>query len=297
MRIKFSTALFCIMFIAACGHGKDEAVDHVSSLDSLHTKKAFYLELMHEQQDKDGWLDFECDALLFNGMVYSSGLSVNVDKARDSNGQWYRTPSKDCYDLGKSASDISKDSLVGLMWGLHLQSRVDDLSALYTWGDAHDWVMGRGPIDRTYFLPQFQNTLRVLIGKKPNIPELAVDPLKDHQRHIEVLNWTLRGEKSGSISDDQLGVISDLFKLQPSNALFSYAFHRFSDGDQAPTIELLKRFPDERLPTSEDWCGRWLWERDERSEHWKPCEDSSIHSGGDFTFIVTLLEGSVKDGD
>lgn len=285
--------LFLILFLISCGSGENEAKPHAVSLSELSSQKALYLKLVKKQQKEFGWVNFKCDGLLFNSLLAASFLNVEIEKARDSSGQWFRTPEKTCYDLGQSSSDISKDQLTGLMWYGFLQDKEELLSELYTWGDSHKWVMGDGPKDYTYFLPWYQNTLRALIGKAQNIPETFQDPLKDHQRHIEALNIILRGEENGAITNAMLRILKKYGNASPSNALFSYGLARFGDVSFEKTMSLLSRFPKERLPTSKDWCTRWLWERDEHKDDWKPCkEEAATHSGGDFIFIVTLLERS-----
>lgn len=290
---RFSRFVCVVMMLMsfACAGEKQHKQDTINPLDSVKQTKRLYLSLMPE-----GFVESsECDSLLFTGLAYASGHWVDLESARGDNGLWYRTPDHKCYDEGRSGSDTSKDQLVGLQWGLYIHNHDDLLRDLYDYGDSKRWVFGRGSLDRTYFLPQFQNTLRALIGKKPIIPEVIIDPLKDHQRHIIALNLILRGEKLGYIRDNALDLIASFRKRDPQNALFQYGYHRFTDGDQSQTISILEGlFPNDRLPNSSDRCVRWLWERSQHSEHWLPCGDGKTHSGGDLTFIVRLLELSAN---
>lgn len=296
--IKLITAIFCIILNTGCGQSKNEAEPSSVSLTALSAQKQLYLSL--QKQGKYGWVksDFNCDALLYNGLLCAGGTKLDITAAQGEPGQWYRNTAKNCYEKArKNPSDISKDQLTGMMWCSYVNRYEDLLEDLYTYGDDHDWWMGRGHYDVVYFMPQFQNTLRTLIGKAANIPEVAVDPVKDHQRHIETLNWLLRGEKTGNVRSSVRAVVAHFFKRSPANALFSFFHHRFGDGDQSGTLKLLERFPKDRLPTSSDWCLSWLWTRDERHPGWQPCpKEAQTHSGGDFIFIVTLLEWAAKDG-
>lgn len=288
-----SKAIWMLLFLLSCAGKKNEAVETKANLFDLSEQKRFYLEQAKPLQDKHGFIESkECDSLLFSGLAWGSGFDVDIREA-EFGGAWFRTPDRRCYDEGRSSSDISRDMLVGLEFGAYLTKDHILLNELYDFGDSHKWVMGRGPLDYTYFLPQFQNTLRILIGKDDNLPEVWVDPLKDHQRHIVALNIILRGEAEGNIRDDELKILEKFKKLEPRNALFQYGVHRFKDGDQSDTIVLLDElFPKDHLPTNEDRCGRWLWERSETNPAWRPCKEKKRHTGGDFIFLVTLLERS-----
>lgn len=282
-----------LVFIFGCSTAKKHKKPTINPLEDLSLQKEVYLSLLPTVQGEAGFVeDQECDSLLWSGLVSASGGGVQLSAARDASGKWHRTPQQDCYQTGRSGSEVSKDMIVGLEWGLWVAGDQAALADLYRYGNRHDWILGAGPLDRTYFHVPFQNTLRVLIGKDPNIPEFYVDPLKDHQRHILALDIVLRGEVQGKIDENAYNLLKKWHKIDPDNALFSFAVNRYSDGDQSGTIEILKRFPKDHLPTNDDWCGRWLWERSQHSEHWQPCDEIKNHSGGDFLFIVGLLERS-----
>lgn len=282
-----------LVFLASCSTAKKEKKPTINPIHALLETRETYLALLPSVQGEAGFLeDQECDSLLWSGLAAASGAEVQLSGARESTGKWHRTPAKDCYLQKRSGSEISKDMLVGLEWGLWIEGDQAALADLYQYGNHHDWIMGAGSLDRTYFHAPFQNTLRVLLGKDPSIPEFYVDPLKDHQRHILALDIVLRGEAQGKISESAFELLKSWSKKEPENALFQFGYHRYSDGEQGVTIDILKRFPLDRLPESRDWCGRWLWERSQYSEHWEPCGEDKTHSGGDFLFIVGLLERS-----
>jgi hypothetical protein len=287
-----------ILLIYACGTEKRDAVRTVDTFPDLQTQKDdVYLKKAKRVQDKYGWIETDkCDALLFTGLAYASGLKgVDLLAGREPDGRWQRRPQGNCY--GFIQGSTSRDMLIGLMWAAYATGNEEILNDLYEYGKEHNWKMGDGDIDTVYLTPNFVNTLRVLIGKSANLPEIWIDPQKDHQRHVVALNIILRGEKQGHINDQMLHLLRVFRNKQPKNALFHYGVHRFSDGDQASAISILRDesiFPADRLPTSRDRCGRWAWERREWSDNWLPCpEEKNTHSGGDFTFILMLLEGSL----
>ncbi len=63
-----------------------------------------------------GWAHDKCDSLGFTSLCKLAGgcSEADVMQAEGEPGRWYRSPEKNCYDLGQSASDISKDMLTML---------------------------------------------------------------------------------------------------------------------------------------------------------------------------------------
>lgn len=293
--------LFCTLFsFISCGDdSKHEKKEHNSPLEEVLERKAFYESRYDRIADHTGFfLSDDCDSLLYNGLYCAGSDFRDITAYRDEKtGQWltsnFRTPGKQCYADGRSASTISRDMFAGAMWCLWSHGKTKDLQRIVDYGKAHKWVMGEGPLDRTFFTPNFQDTLYSLLGKDyKGLPYTWVDPIKDHQRHVVALNIILRGEKEGKISGDMLDLLENWHAKNPSNALYSYGVARFTDGNQAETINALlnpRLFPADRLPTSADRCGGWLWERSESK--WSPCQDKkATHSGGDLVFIAHLLE-------
>jgi len=312
--MKKHLTILCFLLVA-CGTEKNDATRTRDDFPDLIEQKGVYLEKAGTVQDKYGWIETEeCDALLFTGLSMSAGLKgVEIEKGRDDSGRWNRRPQGGCYggllkETGSNfnktnpnsnllAGTISRDMLIGLMWGAWATGKQYILDDLYDYGKSHNWKMGDGDIDTVYFTPNMINTLRILIGKDDNIPEIWVDPRKDHQRHVVALNIILRGEVEKNIRDDQLSVLKKMAKAQPKNALFRYGVHRFTDGDQSAAIEILRDqnlCPAKRLPNTSERCTRWLWERREWSDNWEPCpKEKRTHSGMDCAFLISLLENSL----
>lgn len=303
-----NAAFFALITLTACGGEKAERQKTTNNLSAIAEKQLTYLNLISEVQDEFGFVESDhCDSLLFSGLARFGGASVSILAARDeASGQWFRTPFMDCYKNERSNADrsrrssstISRDMLVGALWALYGDRNDGALKEMIAYGKRHRWLMGQGSFDRVFFTPNFQDTLYRLVGRTfKGMPYAWIDPKKDHQRHIVALNILLRGELEAKIDGSMLRLIKSFRKQSPKNALYQYAYHRFTDGDQAETIALLtdsKMFPVSRLPTSRERCGRWLWERDERNKDWRPCAKNRTHSGGDFIFLAKLLIDSAK---
>lgn len=302
-----SILLLTLLALAACSSGSREVKPNNEPLADILEVRDTYLSLLPEVQHEHGFIyshDSDCDSLLFTGLVVASGGSANYRAAQDHRtpGRWYRTPYQDCYansqsDNGsgrKSGSTTSIDMLAGLLWAAYSLRDLGIANDLISYGKKNLWFMGYPKGDRTFFWPPHRQTLYAVAGKSYGAEKIDyIDPRKDHARHVLALYMILEGEVRGKLSSGNADLLVKLAKADPQNALFQYGKARFSTGDFAPALTILRDeslFPRERLPTSSDRCGRWLWERKASHAAWRPCAERSIHSGGDFLFITKLLE-------
>jgi len=285
-----------------CGRkGEPQKTSHVPDRQALVMEKVkTYLALGPSVQDADGFIDYtHCDSLLFSGLYAVGGATVNMDAARDAEGRWHRRSLNQppCYPEG-SKSTISRDMFLGLLWYIWEYQRLDLAEALFAYGEAHDWVMGEGDISRIYFTPGLQATLAEIIFRLGGEDHYAYRAIPQSwakntgfAAHLDALHILLRGELTGSIEEKALEVLQYNYTRAPENALFSYAWHRYSDGDQSETYSRLLNeawWPADRLPTSADRCEGWITQRDPGTD-WEPCDGGKTHSGGDFLFVARLL--------
>jgi hypothetical protein len=159
-------------------------------------------------------------------------------------------------------------------------------------------------ISRTYFAPNLQATLAEVIYRLGGtnkvsyrgIPQTYVQNT-GFAAHLQLLHILLRADLTGGIENTALQVVKYNYNRSPQNPLFAYAYHRYVDGDQTETQDILlieTLFPNNRLPTSHDRCEPWLSQRD-GGKDWEPCDldkEARIHSGGDFLFVAYLLNKS-----
>lgn len=295
--LVFLTVLSC------CNKGSNSPVANsvVDRGPELHQKLENYVAWSEAIRRPSGFIQTgECDSLLFSGL-YGTVAEVDLLAARDESGQWFRRPLSlpECYEAKASASTISRDMFVGLLWWIWTHKKLDVAEDLWKYGLVHNWVMGQGEPSRVVFTPNMQYMLAELIcrlGGSTCKASARSFPLAwtvgniGFQAHLDVLLILLKGEMTRTITDDELLVLKTQSEKQPFNALFSYAFHRFTDGNQNSAIELLllnKWFPSDRLPTASDRCEPWLWQRD-MSDDWNPCV-GGMHVGGDFIFVAGQL--------
>jgi hypothetical protein len=232
-----------------------------------------------------------CDSLGFTSLCKMSGGCSEADiyKAEGEPGRWYRNESHQCYDLGQSKSDISKDMFIMLWPYLYLKGDKPALRRIWDYGQANGWVMGRGPLSRTYMVPPLVLVLQEMILRsysdtvEPTIPSKA-----GYEKHLDVMAIFTRGIMRGGISEADYELLRVYGNESPDNALLKALYHKYKDGNQAETIAILldeKLFPSDRLPTSKDRCEEYLWQRDPGSD-WEPCDSNKIHDGVDFLFAA-----------
>lgn len=300
MNNTFIKLLLILLFFIACGTSNpiDSNLVDQAKLDKLNTKLELYKNLEQYQTDTDGFVQHdECDSLLFSGLI-GIATDVNLLSARDDSGKWHRRSLQhpECYKgIG---STISRDQLMGVMWWSWRNKRLDVVKDLFSYGESHDWIMGDGDPSRTYFTPNMQSTLAELMrhlgGKdRPlyrNIPKIYSKNI-GFLAHLDMLHILLRSELVGNITDSERNIVTYNYQRVPDNALYSFIYHKFKDGNQTETVDALLNeqiFPNDRLPTSKDRCEPWIYQRDLGSS-WEPCDDNKTHSGGDFIFVATLL--------
>jgi hypothetical protein len=300
--MRLLSFLFFILALVGCGpKAKPESTTHSVELrEAVIEKTKLYLSLGKTVQDEAGFVMYEaCDSLLFSGLYGAGGGVVDLRAARDESGMWHRRPLAypECYGES-SKSTISRDMMLGVLWYIWETQDLELAEELFAYGKTHEWIMGDGNLWRIYFTPGLQATLAELIYRLggPDYYAYRAIPQSysrnvDYAAHLDVLHILLRGELTGKLEKSAKDVLEYNFKRESKNALFSYAWHRYSDGNQDDTYALLLNeawWPSDRLPTSADRCEGWLLQRDE-GEDWAPCDDDKTHSGGDFLFVAKLL--------
>lgn len=293
--------LLAILF-ASCGKADQKSAptqDKPERYEELMSKRAVYFMLAQTHQDDNGWFINDCDALLWNSLGSVAGLPITIEAARHENGYFRRRPAQDCYETGKSASDISKDMLLGLAWHAFYSFSPDLFESVLRSGRSSGYIMGRGPISRTFMTPSLQavyaEALVALDGKgfQPELsyPQLYVAGNRGYQAHLQVLNILLRYRTTGGISNEALERLQDHRNRNPRNCFFQYAYHAFYTGNMVEPVECLlddPAFPDARLPTSADRCEAWIFQRE--VEKWRKCpEEAKQHHGVDLLFVSKLI--------
>ena len=144
----------------------------------------------------------DCDGVLWASEALLGGISLDIYEARDKEGKWYRSPSHDCFDTGRSRSDFSNDMLVGIV----LACDGNAVRRYYAWLVRHNFIMGRGDRGATFVKPNVLGVLKRSLGKPaPRLPYIRNN--KDYVRHIQMLMIYIDGRTTGYITEHELEVL------------------------------------------------------------------------------------------
>jgi hypothetical protein len=280
--------LFIILALTSCQKREPKKPQQVN--EAILAKAELYKRLHTGWAHQGG-----CDSLGFTSLCKISGGCSEADiyKAEGDPGRWYRNETHDCYDLGQSKSDISKDMFIMLWPYFYLKKDKPALQRIWDYGQANGWVMGRGYYSRTYLTPPLVLVLQeMLIRSFADYPEPGpIETTKaGFEKHLDAIAIFTRGLLRGGISDSDYELLRIYSEDNPRNALFLALKNRYKTGDQSETIKILldeSLFPSSRLPNSSDRCEEYLWQRDDGSD-WSPCNSAKIHDGVDFLFAAYI---------
>lgn len=237
-----------------------------------------YVAKQPEVADADGFIDRDrCDSSTFTALLGAAGVRVNLRAALDQDGKPLRRPATldACYPTW-SASDNSKDQLVAWLLNGIVTGDVELLEHVLSYGRAHKWIMGRGPISRT-FMPttlrgQYARAIKALGGREHEreltFDQLWTPGLDGFEAHLQVISILAYGRTFGGITEVGLQRLREHTERQPRNPLFAAAYWRYSGDGSArerarAVLADVTLFPRDRLPTSADRCEAWLTQRDE----------------------------------
>jgi hypothetical protein len=276
----------------------------LQTLSEVRAERLDYLRLTRASLDPDTFITMadgsHCDSLLFTSLYMAAGgEGVDLERAKGTDGLWYRHPRRDC------ASTISKDMYIGLFTYLWHQRGLGEVAGLIKTAEARNWVMGDGPAGEVIMTPNLAATLYELryrlggadgLGRRLYNEQAEGRNLTGYQAHLQVLHTLLRGSLMGGVTALQLNILRSHAERQPRNVLFLAAYHRFTDGDQAEALRLWPSFcPAGHLPTTAERCDDYLWQRDEAPSDWQACPKAPApeltYTGVDCEVAAALLEG------
>lgn len=286
---------------------KDPAYPPINNLDKLKAKFDTYLALSKEStHGRDGFISTDCDTLLFSGLYGSvPGTQVALEEAEETPGKWQRRRLKDgpCYPT-ESSSEISRDDILGVIWYVYANKRPDLLTELAAYGEAHNWAMGAGSTVAV-LLPSdvslLYDAIYRLTGKDNparKTPLLWPPIVTGYKAHLGFIDLILRSKMDGAAEGQYVDYFKYYAQKNLGNALYSIAWHKYTDGDYADALMVLldnDMWPENRLPDSSFHCEEWLWQRDQLSgnqlsKDWSPCPKPLIKfTGADWLFAAHLI--------
>jgi hypothetical protein len=307
-----------LALVAACGRRGDssdsfDAPAAYSIPDDVQELDWTYRQLAPTVQDQWGFIQTDaCDSTLYTGLLGAAGVPIaDISAAEDPSnpGKWVRRPQfregtpKPCFP-GGSASSISRDMLLGLMWYGWANKDLALLQRIYDYAEVHGGTMGEGDATRTG-IRTLRGTLTAEIaalgGASHPFQDLITDPElfanDGYQAHLQVLHLLLRGEIYGRLSDHSKDIIRSLADKNPDVPVMQAAAARWVDKSYnwkfIVSIRNQRLFPPTRLPTTSDRCLPWISNQTNPLDL-IPCVIPTgvrTHSGGDAIFAIWIYTG------
>ena len=310
----------CLAASLACGKKDNEPKPSVltSEYAELKAKADLYCELSYPSYQELGYVHSKCDGSGFTSLhavACNAVTPIDLSVFSDAKGKLYRDPKHECFETGESASESSKDMALMRMVAAYVQNDKAWVDSFHAFASSKNWVICDAKdeatrISRCVLSPALISLLKAIHkankGEDPGQPFTeptevhgildSVIPLtKGYQAHLEVLKIWLSGHVYGGLTDYQLKILELQADREPENALFQAAYATYNDGNMSSVIDQLKGmtsyFPDDRLPTSSEYCTGYLFQRDKSDKDWGPCDEGMVHSGTDFAFTTALIGG------
>jgi hypothetical protein len=263
---------------------------------ALSDQREFYLSQIETLRRSSGWFEDGCDALLRESLLVAGGVSSPIEDARNSDGQWFRRSLKlpECLASKGSASTISRDMIMGLMWYIWTTRDLQMAKDLWNYGEKRGWKIGEsdGSIDgtgRVFLTPTILATLAQLVYELggPSY-EIRYLPIKNfgfkrgYTKHLELLDIILWEQMTGKIRPADKLIVEGYLSSDPDNAMLQYAAGRYKEADRL----LRKHHPADRFPTSAESCSPMHYEHALPD----PCADrNETHAPIHFLFLSKLL--------
>ena len=200
MKKSILKALAFTISLSACGKIVEPA--KTPQADMLELLRNRYAENLSKLQ---GWPSrTDCDATLWAGIAKKGGVTLDITESKETTGQWYRRPTKDCFDTASSRSDFSNDMAVGVI----LSASDADIKHWFSWVKDKNYKMGRGEIGATLMKPNVLGVLGRRLGKNlaPRLPYAAND--KDYVRHIQSLMIYIDGLSTGYLKSEEIQLLA-----------------------------------------------------------------------------------------
>lgn len=319
------------LLLLSCGYFQkkdNEPKPTLQPIEILRAKADRYTTWTADLEDDQGVLpQFKCDSLLFQSFYeLATNGDLDISIYEGGRGEWFRSPSHDCFyrdAAGEpvrngSKTTISRDMFLGLFMHIWFQKDLDKAEGILTYGRNAEprFFMGDGinfleRETRTHLRPSIRGTLYHLIAAlggednpRKNAPYLPSAASNGYQLHLMVTHTLLRGLILDGVSDKELNVLKKASDKQPNNAYYSAVYHLFADGNQDQAIQILlneKLFPSDRLPSGQDRCSDYIFQRDydrddsdPKNDDWKPCSDGSneTHPAVDFLWTFKVIENA-----
>lgn len=303
--------LILVFLIIGCeSFDKDNEPHEPEKIDTLEItqQRKTYCELSKELYEEKGYVHDKCDGLLFTSLHALACPYVSIEAFQKSPGLWKRSPTHDCFSKGESRSGLSRDMILGVLFYAWQYNRLDIIDSLISYGRDNDWYMcggeyesekwrlGRCKMSKTIIATIYE--VGVALGYECDtgcnlaraVPQVWNPYETGFQAHLLNIHILLRGLVQGAINDNQIAQLKYQAERVPQNQLFLVNSAIWGGGDiNRSNILYSSYFPKDRLPSSNERCTDYLWQRD-FGKDWEKCpQDNEVYHGTDFLLVSVLL--------
>jgi hypothetical protein len=227
-------AITAALLIASCSHTTEAQPQSVTKSSELKALYDAVLPGLATKSDQDSEFPSagDCDATLWAGEAAAAGAVVKLETAEYNPGEIHRRPKAngECYPAG-SASTVSKDMLLGYVYGKFAQKDLAALQRLADYGEAHNWVMGKpfpSEASRVVMAPDGAALLARAIEALSHgtdkriyrdLPLLCTAVSSDFEYHLQTLGLMLDTEVADMLTGEALlDIPTPCFNVLKSNA-------------------------------------------------------------------------------
>ena len=297
--------LLISLFILSCARDHKPDNDTFNLQGELLERASLYCELSkpHYEENQNIEEAGRCDGILFTALhgTLCDYVSIEQFESKTDDGKLCRDPECRCFygDYG-SATGFSKDMATGAQLFLTLFPQKDLTKRIIAYGEQESWVVCEGKneietVSRCLMSPKIVGRWYDILAAA-ELTSIGYIPMSEgYGAHLQIVSIIIDQMLYGGIRSNQASLIKKQHERIPENGLFHAVYARFIDPKQkqAAAKSLLERFPRDRLPTSEDWCSDYLFQRD-MGEDWQPCTDGKTHMGTEFIFAAWALTNDFK---
>lgn len=301
--------ILSLYFFVFSGCKKHEEKEPITGEDLINSTAKLYCDESQKIYDAQKYVVDECDGAGFTALyaVACPYNSVDLKVFQNEEGKLFRNPKRDCYPT-KSESEFSKDHVLMSMIAWHELGLIDEAKKFKDFVDKNNGVFCDAKdeitkISRCIISPTLYSLLSS-ITKSPSVSKIInlnanSEDLtflkKGFEAHLHVLSIWLTGRVEGRISQIDKNFLGGYVNREPMNALFQAVGFRYGIVSREKVLAafLNEHWPNDKLPTNEQHCEGYLWQRDMTSDKdWKPCDDKHVYTGADYSFakyVLTIL--------
>jgi hypothetical protein len=303
--------------LVACGKKDNEPKPSVLSdgYAELKAKADRYCALAYPSYQNLGYVHSKCDGSGFTSLhsvACNAVTPIDLTVFSDAKGKLFRDPKHECFKTGESSAESSKDMVLMRMIAAYVHRDLEWVNSFMSFATANNYVICNAKdevtkLSRCVLSPALISLLKGMQKSMGNenpgdpfedserIPAELVPLSKGYQAHLEVLRIWLSGHVHGGVTDYQKEILKLQSRREPENVLFKAAYATYDDGDMTGAIDkllgMVNYFPDDKLPTSNEYCTGYLFQRDKDAKDWEPCDRGETHSGTDFAFATFMIGG------